>query len=54
MHPDYDHFVHSITFQKMQIPATNQYFSIKPTVAWVKILERKTSVFPVRDLVATG
>ena len=27
MHPDYDHFLYSINFQKIQIPATNQFSS---------------------------
>ena len=54
MNPDYDHFVYSINFQKIQIPTTNSIFcenknpfSIKPTVVWVKISEIKTSVFSV-------
>ena len=29
MHPDYEHFLYSINFQKMQIPAINQYSSWK-------------------------
>ena len=53
MHPDYNHFVYSINFQKMQIPATqtsifpgnNNPFSIKPTVLWVKISEKKNISF---------
>ena len=47
MHLDYDHFIYPIDFQKMQIPATNQYLSWEITsVVLVKISERKkTSIF---------
>ena len=52
MHLDHDNFVYSINFQKMQIPATNVYFtennnpfSLKPTDVWVKISEKKNILF---------
>ena len=49
MHPDYDHFgIYSINFQTRQISITNQQFSgnnnpisIKSTIVWVKIFEKR-------------
>ena len=53
MHADYDHFVCSITFQKKYkfqpkssiFSRNNNPFSIKPTVVWVKIFEKKNISF---------
>ena len=60
MHPDYDHLYIPLMSKKEKfqpqtniIPGNSNPFSIKPIVVWVKISEKKKSVFPVWDLVTT-
>ena len=54
MHPDHDHLYIPLTSKKDKFqpqtnifPGNNNPFFINPTVAWVKISEKKTSIFPV-------
>ena len=54
MHPDYDHLYIPLMSKKEKfqpqtniIPGNSNPFSIKPIVVWVKISEKKKSVFPV-------
>ena len=54
MHPDYDHFLYPINFQKVQIPAKNQYFSRINNQCVSQDLWKKTSIFLVWNLITTG
>ena len=57
MHPDYDHLYYipliskKVKFQPQTsiIPGNSNPFSIKPTVVWVKISEKKISFSGLRS-----
>ena len=57
MHPDYDHFYIPLTSKKVKFqPKINIFsgnknpFSIKPSVLWAKISEKKHQFFPLKIL----